>query len=60
VIDVHAGDEIVYHKSARAPSGTRTGKVVRVTGRFVFVLTGSKRPRQIPRDRVVSVKETAG
>jgi hypothetical protein len=61
VIDLSPGDEVIYRKAARALSGQRTGEVVRVTNHFVFVWNGGKRPAQIPRDRIVSVrvKETA-
>jgi hypothetical protein len=56
VIDVHAGDEVTYRKAARALSGQRSGEVVRVTSQYVFVWNGGKKPVQVPRDRVVSVR----
>lgn len=60
MIDVHAGDEVVYRKGARALSGQRSGEVVRVTNRYVLVWDGGKRPVQVPRDRVVSVRVKDG
>jgi len=56
VIEVRSGDEITYRKAARALSGQRTGEVVRVTNRYVFVWAGGKKPAQVPRDRIVNVR----
>jgi hypothetical protein len=60
MIDVSPGDEIVYRKTTRALSGTRTGVVARVTGQFVWVLSASKRSLQISRNQIVSVRREGG
>jgi len=60
MIDLSPGDEVTYRRGARALCGQRTGEVVRVTGHYVFVWDGGKRPAQIPRDRIVSVRPKEG
>jgi hypothetical protein len=57
MIDISPGDEVTYRKTARALGGQRTGKVVRVNKRWVYL---ANNPMRIPRDRVISVRVKDG